>query len=211
MGRPYRRQKESFEGWIEAMLQAVHRQGYPAPNIRRGYIPKPGKQEKRPLGVPSDQRGRISARQDPHGTGRAQHGGHRAGHRSRSGRSHRRFPESHQRSRARGNALIDAGFFGLLGAGVGGLVSPLFPGKVIYRAAGVKPGEHGPKPPPPGPAKPPEKPESAPDATAPEKPQFTTHTGSSGLSESCGPACVHTLHPDTLGEITAGPLRSSCD
>ena len=44
--------KESFEGWIEAMLQSVHRQGYPAPNIRRVYIPKPGKQEKRPLGVP---------------------------------------------------------------------------------------------------------------------------------------------------------------
>jgi group II intron reverse transcriptase/maturase len=34
------------------MLQAVHRQGYHAPPIRRVYIPKPGKQEKRPLGVP---------------------------------------------------------------------------------------------------------------------------------------------------------------
>ena len=45
--------KESFEVWIEAMLQSVHRQGYPAPNIRRVYIPKPGKQEKRPLGVPT--------------------------------------------------------------------------------------------------------------------------------------------------------------
>jgi len=44
--------KESFEVWIEAMLQSVHRQGYPAPNIRRVYIPKPGMQEKRPLGVP---------------------------------------------------------------------------------------------------------------------------------------------------------------
>jgi len=44
--------KESFEVWIEAMLQSVHRQGYLAPNIRRVYIPKPGKQEKRPLGVP---------------------------------------------------------------------------------------------------------------------------------------------------------------
>ena len=44
--------KESFEVWIEAMLQSVHRQGYRAPNIRRVYIPKPGKQEKRPLGVP---------------------------------------------------------------------------------------------------------------------------------------------------------------
>jgi reverse transcriptase-like protein len=44
--------KESFEDWIEAMLQSVHRQGYQAPHIRRVYIPKPGKQEKRPLGVP---------------------------------------------------------------------------------------------------------------------------------------------------------------
>ena len=44
--------KESFGGWIENMLQSVHRQGYQAPNIRRVYIPKPGKQEKRPLGVP---------------------------------------------------------------------------------------------------------------------------------------------------------------
>lgn len=44
--------KESFEVWIEAMLRSVHRQGYQAPNIRRVYIPKPGKQEKRPLGVP---------------------------------------------------------------------------------------------------------------------------------------------------------------
>jgi RNA-directed DNA polymerase len=34
------------------MLQSVHRQGYRAPDIRRVYIPKPGKQEQRPLGVP---------------------------------------------------------------------------------------------------------------------------------------------------------------
>src|ERR1700746_1789360 len=44
--------KESFNRWIEPMLQSIHRQGYPAPNIRRVYIPKPGKTEKRPLGVP---------------------------------------------------------------------------------------------------------------------------------------------------------------
>jgi len=44
--------KESFEVWIEAMLQSVHRQGYRAPDIRRVYIPKPGKRERRPLGVP---------------------------------------------------------------------------------------------------------------------------------------------------------------
>ena len=45
--------KESFDGWIEPMLQSIHRQGYRAPDIRRVYIPKPGKMEKRPLGVPT--------------------------------------------------------------------------------------------------------------------------------------------------------------
>jgi RNA-directed DNA polymerase len=45
--------KESFEEWIAGMLQSVHRQGYRAPDIRRVYIPKPGKQEMRPLGVPT--------------------------------------------------------------------------------------------------------------------------------------------------------------
>jgi RNA-directed DNA polymerase len=44
--------KEGFGEWIEPMLQSVHRKGYQAPPIRRVYIPKPGKQEKRPLGVP---------------------------------------------------------------------------------------------------------------------------------------------------------------
>jgi RNA-directed DNA polymerase len=44
--------KEDFDVWVEPMLQSMHRQGYQAPPIRRVYIPKPGKQEKRPLGVP---------------------------------------------------------------------------------------------------------------------------------------------------------------
>jgi RNA-directed DNA polymerase len=44
--------KESFGVWIEEMLQSVHRQGYKVPDIRRVYIPKPGKRERRPLGVP---------------------------------------------------------------------------------------------------------------------------------------------------------------
>ena len=44
--------KESFGVWIDPMLQSMHRQGYHAPDIRRVYIPKPGKREKRPLGVP---------------------------------------------------------------------------------------------------------------------------------------------------------------
>jgi retron-type reverse transcriptase len=45
--------KESFDEWIEPMLQSIHRQGYRAPDIRRVYIPKPGKTEKRPIGVPT--------------------------------------------------------------------------------------------------------------------------------------------------------------
>src|SRR5689334_1354534 len=44
--------KESFGEWVEPVLRSVHRQGYRAPDIRRVYIPKPGKREKRPLGVP---------------------------------------------------------------------------------------------------------------------------------------------------------------
>ena len=45
--------KENFEQWIEPVLQSIHRQGYRAPDIRRVFIPKPGKHEKRPLGVPT--------------------------------------------------------------------------------------------------------------------------------------------------------------
>jgi RNA-directed DNA polymerase len=44
--------KEEFKVWVEPMLSSVHRRGYHPPPIRRVYIPKPGKQEKRPLGVP---------------------------------------------------------------------------------------------------------------------------------------------------------------
>lgn len=44
--------KELFEIWIEPMLQAIHRKGYKAPPVKRVWIPKPGKTEKRPLGVP---------------------------------------------------------------------------------------------------------------------------------------------------------------
>jgi RNA-directed DNA polymerase len=51
-GQTVREAKESFGDWIEPMLQSVHREGYHAPDIRRVYIPKPGKHEKRPLGVP---------------------------------------------------------------------------------------------------------------------------------------------------------------
>ena len=44
--------KVNFADWIKPMLQAVHRKGYKAPAVRRVWIPKPGKTQKRPLGVP---------------------------------------------------------------------------------------------------------------------------------------------------------------
>lgn len=44
--------KETFGTWSEEMITAIHRCGYKAPAIRRVYIPKPGKAEKRPIGVP---------------------------------------------------------------------------------------------------------------------------------------------------------------
>lgn len=44
--------KEDFKVWVEEVLRAIHHEGYHPPPIRRVYIPKPGKQEKRPLGIP---------------------------------------------------------------------------------------------------------------------------------------------------------------
>jgi len=44
--------KDTFDNWINALLQSVHNEGYKAPPVRRVWIPKPGKTEKRPLGVP---------------------------------------------------------------------------------------------------------------------------------------------------------------
>ena len=44
--------KENFGVWSGEMLTAIHRCGYKAPAIRRVYIPKPGKAEKRPIGIP---------------------------------------------------------------------------------------------------------------------------------------------------------------
>jgi RNA-directed DNA polymerase len=46
------RAKKDFGVWVEEMLRSVHRKGYKAPAVRRVWIPKPGKTDKRPLGVP---------------------------------------------------------------------------------------------------------------------------------------------------------------
>jgi len=44
--------RETFEQWIEMMETSIYRQSYHAPAVRRVWIPKPGKEEKRPIGVP---------------------------------------------------------------------------------------------------------------------------------------------------------------
>ena len=45
--------RETFGEWIETMETSIHRKSYKAPPVRRVWIPKPGKEEKRPIGVPN--------------------------------------------------------------------------------------------------------------------------------------------------------------
>ena len=52
-GQTVEKAKKSFETWVEDMLASVHRRSYKAPVIRRVYIPKPGRSEKRPIGIPT--------------------------------------------------------------------------------------------------------------------------------------------------------------
>ena len=45
--------KETFEIWIGPLLQKIFRKGYKAPPVRRVHIPKPGRTETRPIGIPT--------------------------------------------------------------------------------------------------------------------------------------------------------------
>ena len=51
-GQTVQEAKENFKQWAPEMLRAIHNQGYRPPPILRVFIPKPGKKEKRPLGIP---------------------------------------------------------------------------------------------------------------------------------------------------------------
>jgi hypothetical protein len=51
-GQTVEEAKESFKQWAPEMLRAIHDRGYRPPPILRVFIPKPGKKEKRPLGIP---------------------------------------------------------------------------------------------------------------------------------------------------------------
>lgn len=45
--------KENFESWAKECITSIHRKGYKPPAIKRVYIPKPGKSEMRPIGIPT--------------------------------------------------------------------------------------------------------------------------------------------------------------
>lgn len=51
-GQTVEEAKENFKQWAPEMLRAIHDRGYQPPPILRVFIPKPGKKEKRPLGIP---------------------------------------------------------------------------------------------------------------------------------------------------------------
>jgi RNA-directed DNA polymerase len=44
--------QKDFNLWVDEMLTSIHRKSYKPPAVRRVWIPKPGKVEKRPIGVP---------------------------------------------------------------------------------------------------------------------------------------------------------------
>ncbi len=52
-GQTVEEAKQSFKHWAPEMIRAIHDQGSRPPPILRVFIPKPGKKEKRPLGIPT--------------------------------------------------------------------------------------------------------------------------------------------------------------
>lgn len=44
--------RSTYSNWIDPMIQAMHHGGYQPPPVKRSWIPKPGKQAKRPIGIP---------------------------------------------------------------------------------------------------------------------------------------------------------------
>ena len=44
--------EREFNTWVDEMKTSVHRRSYKPPAVRRVWIPKPGKTEKRPIGIP---------------------------------------------------------------------------------------------------------------------------------------------------------------
>ena len=51
-GQSVEQARSDFVNWSSEQLNQVHRKGYRPPPVRRVYIPKPGKKEMRPIGVP---------------------------------------------------------------------------------------------------------------------------------------------------------------
>ncbi|TFJ89945.1 group II intron reverse transcriptase/maturase [Lentibacillus salicampi] len=45
--------QRNFPLWADKMMRDIHQKGYKPPAVRRVWIPKPGKAEKRPIGVPA--------------------------------------------------------------------------------------------------------------------------------------------------------------
>ena len=43
----------TFSDWCPGMIEKIHQKGYHPPPVRRVFIPKPGKSEPRPIGVPA--------------------------------------------------------------------------------------------------------------------------------------------------------------
>lgn len=44
---------ESFSEWSEEMIKGIFNRGYQAPPVKRVYIPKPGRKDQRPIGIPT--------------------------------------------------------------------------------------------------------------------------------------------------------------